>query len=136
MLSRRHSKILGGQAGFTLIEIIVVVGVIAILAAVIVPNLAKFTGTGEKGAKEVELDHVEDAFELMIAENQITSVTPHDKSNASTANSSWTALPLGGTGTQPLAGYLLNATTVYYYCYDANGNVSEQFNTPALCTLP
>ena len=57
----------GDHAGFALIEMIVTVGIIALLAGVIVPNIGRFADTGVKGAKVVELDHVEDAFELMMA---------------------------------------------------------------------
>ena len=35
------------HAGFTLIEMIVVVGIIAILAAVVIPNMGNFIGQGE-----------------------------------------------------------------------------------------
>ena len=124
------------QKGFTLIEMIVVVGIIAVLAAVIVPNVGKFIGSGEKGAQEVELDNVDSAFELMMAENRVSSVTPHDNSNSSTAVNSWDLLPQGGAGVQPLQGYLVGASTVYFYCYDSDGNISEQFESASLCTLP
>ncbi len=46
-LKKLLSRIHGGQKGFTLIEMIVVVGIIAVLAAVIVPNIGKFIGSGE-----------------------------------------------------------------------------------------
>ena len=60
MLHKLETKMVKTQAGFTLIEMIVTVGIIALLAAVIVPSISRFTGTGEQGAKVVELDHVED----------------------------------------------------------------------------
>jgi len=34
------------------------VGIIAVLAAVIVPNIGKFIGTGEQGAKDAEWERV------------------------------------------------------------------------------
>jgi len=136
LLHKLANRVVMGQAGFTLIEMIVVVGIIAILAAVIIPNVVRFTGSGEQGAKDVEIDHVQDAFDLMMAENQVVTLTPHDVSNSSTATASWNALPAGGTGVQPLAGYLVNSSTVYYYCFDGTGIVLEQFETAASCTLP
>jgi len=136
LLNQRAGKLFKSQAGFTLIEMIVTVGIIALLAAVIIPNVGRFVGTGIQGAKDVELDHVEDAFELMMAETQATSVTPHDNSNTSNATGLWTSLPVGGPNVLPLTGYLVSSNTVYYYCFDAAGIVSEQFETAAPCTLP
>jgi type IV pilus assembly protein PilA len=136
LLHKLANRVVKGQVGFTLIEMIVVVGIIAVLVAVIVPNVARFTGSGEQGARDVELDNVQDAFELMMAENQVVALTPHDKSNSSTATASWDTLPAVGAGVQPLAGYLVNASTVYYYCFDGAGIVLEQFKAAAPCTLP
>ena len=115
---------------------IVVGGIIAVLAAVILPSVARFTGTGKEGAKDVELYNVQEAFELMMAENQVTAINPHDASSSSTATASWTLLPTGGTGVQPLVGYLVSNSTVYFYCFDGAGIVTEQFETAAACTLP
>ena len=44
-------RILSGNSGFTLIGVLVVVGIMAALAAIVVPNMARFVGTGtEEGA--------------------------------------------------------------------------------------
>ena len=136
MSKDRFAAMLDRQSGFTLIEMIVVVGIIAVLSATILPNVVRWTGAGEQSAKDVERDHVEDAFELMLAENHIGAVTPHDNSNSGTATATWTALPVGGSGVQPLNGYLVSTSTVYFYCYDASGLVSEQFEAPTPCTIP
>ena len=67
-LKKLASRIPGGQKGFTLIEMIVVVGIIAVLAAVIVPNIGRFIGTGEDGAKSAEWESVQTAMNAMMAE--------------------------------------------------------------------
>ena len=59
------------QKGFTLIEMIVVVGIIAVLAVVIIPNVSKFIGTGEQGAKNAERESVETAMNAMMAERSV-----------------------------------------------------------------
>ncbi len=136
MLRKKVIARIKKQCGFTLIEMIVVVGIIAVLAAVILPNLSKYISHGEQGAKDVERDNVESAFQLMMAENQVFSVSPNDTSNTGTATNSWSILPQVGAGIIPLQGYLLGTSTIYFYCYDANGLVSELFETASACTLP
>lgn len=123
------------ESGFTLVEMMAVVGIIAVLAAVIIPNIGKFIGSGIQGAKDVEWESVQSGFELMVTDRAVVTVTPYDSSNSSIATNSWGALPLGGPGVVPLAGYLESPTSVYYYCYDANARISEQFDSPALCSL-
>lgn len=135
MLHKLANRVVTGQGGFTLIEMIVVVGIIAILSAVILPNVVRHVGAGEQGAKDVELDNVQKAFELMMADTNVVTINPHDSSSSSTATASWNALPTGA-GAVPLSGYLVNSSTVYYYCYDGTGIVLEQFETAASCTLP
>ncbi|MDA0733983.1 MAG: type II secretion system protein [Chloroflexi bacterium] len=135
-LKKLLTRIAKGQGGFTLIEMIVVVGIIAVLAAVIVPNIGKFIGSGEAGAKNAEQGSVETAMSAMMAENAVTLVT------ATTPNSinGWTALPVGATGVRPLFNsgdvnyqYLQAASTVYFYCYDVQGKIVRQDEVATAC---
>ena len=104
----------------------IVVSIISVLAAVIIPNIGKFIGSGEQGAKDVEWETVQSGLELMVVDKAVVNVTPYDNSNSSTATNSWVALPVGGPGVVPLTDYLESPTSVYYYCYDTNARVSEQ----------
>ena len=61
-LRNLRGRITRSQKGFTLIEMIVVVGIIAVLAVVIIPNVSKFIGNGESGAKAAERESVETAL--------------------------------------------------------------------------
>ena len=127
-LKKLASRIPGGQKGFTLIEMIVVVGIIAVLAAVIVPNIGKFIGSGEQGAKNAEWESVQTAMNAMMAEQAITAV------DASGVNSSnvWTALP-AGTDAATLDAYLQEDNTIYFYCYGTDGQVTSQQEVATAC---
>ena len=129
-LKRLVSRIARGQKGFTLIEMIVVVGIIAVLAAVIVPNMGKFIGQGESGAMKAEQDAVKTAMKAMMADNTITTVTA--QGSGTNSSNDWTALP-AGTGAATLDGYLQAANTTYFYCWDTNGNVTQQDKTSTAC---
>ena len=119
------SRIPGGQKGFTLIEMIVVVGIIAVLAAVIVPNIGRFIGTGEDGAKSAEWESVQTAMNAMMAEAAVNTVPTSSQTAVGTQD--WATVPTAVVnGEQPLGPYLQNPVTVYLYCYDVNGQIYAQ----------
>jgi len=122
-MKRLISRIAKGQGGFTLIEMIVVVGIIAVLAAVIVPNIGKFIGSGEAGAKNAEWESVQTAMNAMMADKAIIGVTASTGGSARTQG--WSSLPTG-VNSATLDGYLQSPSTVYYYCWDDTGQVQSQ----------
>ena len=58
-----------GEKGFTLLELLIVVAILGILAAVIVPNLATFIGTGQVAAANTEVAYCETAALGYYADN-------------------------------------------------------------------
>ena len=48
-IGRRIRALRRGESGFTLVELLVVVGIIVALAAVIIPNVASFANRGRDG---------------------------------------------------------------------------------------
>lgn len=135
MLKKFITRVARGQKGFTLIEMIVVVGIIAVLAAVIVPNIGRFIGSGEAGAKDAEQAAVQTAMHAMMADRAIDAVDEIATGGAPVQN--WAAFPAGtdacplGTnalgGGCPTTGYLQGPLTSYYYCYDVQGLVTKQY---------
>ena len=141
-LKKLASRIPGVQKGFTLIEMIVVVGIIAVLAAVIVPNIGKFIGSGEQGAKDAEYESVQTAMSAMMADKAVTTLTANNGATAQ-ALEDWNTAPVEvstdpGTVvlyhlTDPTLQYLHNRLTVYFYCWDGNGKLTFQFESNLAC---
>lgn len=128
---------LGGETGFTLVELLVVVGIIVALAAVIIPNVARFSSKGTEGAKNAEEENVQTAFDTLLADEGISVLLVSTDSNTSSSINVWTAEPshsgLGASPQNRLDDYLRSTTTVYYYCFDNTAKVTRQDEVSTAC---
>ena len=119
------------QKGFTLVELLVVVGIIVALAAVIVPSVVVFSGKGDEGAKAAESESIQVAMDTMMADQGISGVTALGSGDNSVQ--AWTVLP-AGTGALPLSGYLREDSTAFFYCYDGTGKITRQDDVATACS--
>ncbi len=66
LMKRMHK----GQKGLTLIELLIVVAILGIIAAVVIPNLGAFMVTGRISAANTEVENVKTASLAYYAENE------------------------------------------------------------------
>ena len=62
------------QRGFTLVEILIAVGILAILAGVAVPVVAHLTGASQTNAAAAELSNVQAAVDSLMADQDLASL--------------------------------------------------------------
>jgi prepilin-type N-terminal cleavage/methylation domain-containing protein len=63
------------QKGFTLIEILIAVGILALLAGIAVPTVAVLLSNSEDKAEKGELSNVQAAVDSMMADKELESIT-------------------------------------------------------------
>ena len=95
------------QKGYTLIEILVVIAILGVIAAVAIPNIVRFMDSGETEAKAAELHNVQVAASAAVHEGGGSC-----EEEPSDATGIIEALPNGDP--DKVGTYLINDTTWEY----------------------
>ena len=137
-ISNRLGRSAEDQRGFTLIEMVVVIGIIVALAAVIVPLVIQFSGSGAEAAQDAEWDAVQTSIDTMMADNEMFTVAAGSTSVQITDSLNFKdTLDL----TQTLAAYDLtkytrDAITNLCYTWDSSGRLLFQYKLDTSGTAP
>ena len=116
------------ESGFTLVELLIVVGIVVALAAASITSVIQFAGKGEEGARSGEANSIQAAMDTLMADSGIVTVPARDLGSGLNAIDDLSSLPTG----YDITAYVRDNPTAYYYCWDDTGKI-RQFTSTAAC---
>ena len=120
-MKRSLGRVHRSDRGFTVVELLIVVAVLGVIAAIVVPSMTEVVGHSETKAAVAELSTVQAAMNTMMAKEGLSSVTA-----VTTATCNMTEFP---DATYPVSPSYLRASTTNgtYTC--TSGGVVTQVST-------
>ncbi|MCH8919190.1 MAG: prepilin-type N-terminal cleavage/methylation domain-containing protein [Chloroflexi bacterium] len=102
-----------GESGFTLVEVLIVMAILGVLAAIILPNFTGLLGGSQTTAASAELITVQTAVDAKMADQSLATITA-----VTTATNNMTTFGLAPT-------YMRGTTTKGTYTMDTAGKVTQ-----------
>jgi prepilin-type N-terminal cleavage/methylation domain-containing protein len=132
LILREIRKLHKGQGGFTLIEVLVVMTILGILAAIVSISLLGVTANARSKAAKAEDATVQAAFDAMLSDQQVPALSIAAVCNAAPTHL-MTQFPGGAAYNGPdglvpvvlATHYLRQETTQYLYTCDSSGKVYQ-----------
>ncbi|MBE5925817.1 MAG: type II secretion system protein [Lachnospiraceae bacterium] len=84
--------------GFSLIELIIVIAIMAVLVAIIAPNLTKYLGSSKTSADTKNLDEIQSTLNTCITDYEMSNSTLIANGASTTVTAKWTSGGLTSTG--------------------------------------
>ncbi|MBQ4069083.1 MAG: type II secretion system protein [Lachnospiraceae bacterium] len=84
--------------GFSLIELIIVIAIMAVLVAIIAPNLTKYLGSSKTSADTKNLDEIQSTLNTCITDYEMSNSTLIANGASTTVTAKWTSAGLTSTG--------------------------------------
>ena len=129
---KRMASLNSNESGFTLVELLIVVGIIVALAAASITSVIQFAGKGEEGAQAGEADSIQAAMDVLMADNGIVSVVARDLGSALNSVNDLSSLPIG----YDITAFIRDNPTAYYYCWDSTGKILQLTSVSACPAAP
>ena len=126
-------RIRNSESGFTLIEMLIVVGIIVALAAAIIPQVVQFADRGTTGAKSAEQATMAVAIQNLMVDEGRTAIL----ANTGNSTNDWTVVgtfytsPANSPALSPI--HLSVTSTTYFYCWGTDGKIERQDDSATAC---
>lgn len=126
LIKNRLGRVARDQKGFTLIEMLVVTGIIVVLAGIIVPLVISFSGEGEQAAQAGERETIQTSIQSMMVKHSLKTVTASLTTNTNGEQINSTGTQFSTAAEINLESFMDQASTMFCYKWGSDGRVTQQ----------